>query len=342
MVKRGKLYGSPMRRRQFIKIIGGAAVARPFAARAQQSSNKIPVVGVLWHAGSAEEEDVYLRILVKAFNDLGYVDGKNIHLDQRFPAENPELFRKLGQELVDAHPAVLIAITTIGAVTLKKLTSSIPIVFVFVTDPLGFGLVDSLARPGGNATGPSLMAVDLSGKRLELLKQVVPGLSRVALLTDLKTDATRERTIKANQAAAEALGITLWPVGIAGAEDVEPVFAKIVQDHADGVVRGTSGGLFFSLRARIGAAAIAHKLPLIIYDANEMPYGPLLSYGPDFADQVHRAVAYVDKILKGADPADLPVEQPTRLKLVLSQKTAKALNLTFPQSLIVSADEIIE
>jgi len=252
-------------RRAFITLLGSVAAAWPLSARAQQSSNKIPVVGVLWHAGSAEEEDVYLRILVKAFNELGYVDGKNIHLDQRFPAENPELFRKFGQELVDAHPAVLMAITTIGAVTLKKLTSSIPIVFVFVTDPLGFGLVDSLARPGGNATGPSLMAVDLSGKRLELLKQVVPGLSRVALLTDLKTDATRERTVKANQAAAEALGITLWPVGIAGAEDVEPVFAKIAQDHADGVVRGTSGGLFFSLRARIGAAAIAHKLPLITY-----------------------------------------------------------------------------
>jgi putative tryptophan/tyrosine transport system substrate-binding protein len=253
-------------------------------------------------------------------------------------------FRKLGQELVDAHPAVLIAITTIGAVTLKKLTSSIPIVFVFVSDPLGFGLVDSLARPGGNATGPSLMAVDLSGKRLELLKQVVPGLSRVALLTDLKTDSTREqeRSIKANQAAAEALGITLWPVGIAGPEGVEPVFAKIAQDHADGVVRGTSGGLFFNLRARIGAAAMAHKLPLMTYIAWEVPYGPLLSYGPDFSDHVHRAVTYVDKILKGAHPADLPVEQPTRLKLVLNQKTAKALNLTFPQSLILSADEIIE
>jgi ABC-type uncharacterized transport system substrate-binding protein len=154
-----------MKRRQFITLIGGAAAAWPLAARAQQ--NKIPVVGVLWHAGSAEEEEVYLSVLMKAFSDLGYVQGKNIQLDQRFPAENPELFRKLGQELVDAHPAVLIAITTIGAVTLKKLTSSIPIVFVFVTDPLGFGLVDSLARPGGNATGPSLMAVDLSGKRLE-------------------------------------------------------------------------------------------------------------------------------------------------------------------------------
>jgi putative tryptophan/tyrosine transport system substrate-binding protein len=237
---------------------------------------------------------------------------------------------------------VIIAITAFGAVTLKKLTSSIPIVFVFVPDPLGLGLVDSLARPGGNATGPSLMAVDLSGKRLDLLKQVVPGLSRVALLTDLKTDSVRERTIKAYQAAAEALGITLWPVDIAGPEDVEPVFAKIAQDGADGVVRGTSGGLFFSQRARIGASAIAHKLPVMTYIAEEVPSGYLVSYGQDLPDYVRRAVGYVDKILKGANPADLPVEQPTRFRLVLNLKTAKVLGLTFPQTLLLTADEVIE
>ena len=330
-----------MRRRQFITLIGGAAAAWPFATRAQQSSNKVPVVGVLWHAGSAEEEDVYLSVLVKAFNDLGYVEGKNIRLEHRFPAENPEQFRKLGQELVDAHPAVLMAITSFGAVTLKKLTSSIPIVFVFVPDPLGFGLVNSLARPGGNATGPSLMAVDLSGKRLELLKQVVPGLSRVALLTDPKTDPSRERTIKNHQAAAEALGVTLWNEDIAGPEDVEPVFAKIADDHADGVVRGTSGGLFFNLRARIGAAALAHKLPVMAYIAEEVPSGYLMSYGQDLPDFVHRAVAYADRILKGANPADLPVEQPTKFKLVLNLRTASALGLGFPQSLVLSADEMI-
>jgi putative tryptophan/tyrosine transport system substrate-binding protein len=330
-----------VRRREFIKGIAGAAAAWPLAASAQQSSNKIPVVGVLWHASSAEEEDVYLSVLVKAFNDLGYVDGKNIHLEQRFPAENPELFRKLGQELVDTDPAVLIGITAFGAVTLKRLTNSIPIVFVFVPDPLGLGLVDSLARPGGNATGPSLMAVDLSGKRLDLLKQVVPGLSRVALLTDTKTDSVRERTIKAYQTAAATLGITLWPVDIGSPEDVEPVFAKIAQDHAEGVVRGTSGGLFFNLRARIGASAIAHRLPVMAYISEEVPSGYLMSYGQDLPDYVHRAVAYVDKILKGAKPADLPVEQPTKLKLVLNQKTANVLGLTFPQTLIVSADEVI-
>jgi ABC-type uncharacterized transport system substrate-binding protein len=329
-----------MRRRQFITLVSAAAAAWSLAARAQQSKN-IPTVGVLWHAGSAEEEDVYLSVLVKAFNKLGYVEGKTIHLDQRFPAENPELFQKLGQELVDAHPAVLIAITAFGAVTLKKLTSSIPIVFVFVPDPLGFGLVNSLARPGGKVTGPSLMAVDLSGKRLDLLKQAVPSLSRVALLTDLKTDPARERTIKAYKAAAQTLGITLWAVDIAGPEDIEPVFAKIADDRADGVVRGTSGGLFFSLRARIGAAALAHKLPIMAYIAEEVPSGYLISYGQDLPDYVYRAVAYVDRILKGANPADLPIEQPTKLKLVLNLKTAKALGITFPQSLILSADEMI-
>ena len=270
-----------MKRRQFITLVGGAA-AWPVAAHAQQSLNRIPLVGVLWHAGSAEEEDVYLTVLVKAFNDLGYVEGKNIHLDQRFPAENPELFQKLGQELVDAHPVVLIAITSLGAITLKKLTSSIPIVFALVPDPLGFGLVNSLARRGGNATGLSLMAVDLSGKRLELLKQAVPTLSRVAVLTDPKTDPFREHTIKANQAAASALGITLWPIDVASPEDFEPVFARIVQDRADGVVLGT-GSSIFNCRARIGASALGHELPTISYIAEEVPYGLLLSYGQDFS-----------------------------------------------------------
>jgi len=185
------------------------------------------------------------------------------------------------------------------------------------------------------------MAVDLSGKRLDLLKQAIPNLSRVALLTDLKTDPVRERTVKAYQTAAQALGIRLWPVDIAGPEDIEPVFGKIAQDGADGVVRGTSGGLFFSLRAAIGASALAHKLPVMAYIAEEVPSGYLMSYGQDLPDYVNRSVAYVDKILKGANPADFPVEQPTKLKLVLNLKTANALGIGFPQSLILSADEMI-
>jgi putative tryptophan/tyrosine transport system substrate-binding protein len=329
-----------MKRRQFITLIGGAAAAWPVAARAQQSLNKIPVVGVLWHAGSAEEEDVYLSVLVKAFNDLGYIEGKNIHLDHRFPAENPDRFRTLARELVDEKPDVIISVTNLGTGELKKATSTIPIVFILSYDPVGQGFVESLAHPAGNLTGTSLMAVDLSGKRLELLKQAVPNLSRVALLTDPKTDPVRERTIKANQTAAQALLITLWSVDLAGPEDVEPAFAKIAQDHADGVVLGT-GSAMFNMRERIGTSAIAHKLPGVTYVAEEVPHGLLLSYGQDFPDFFRRAVAYTDKILKGAKPADLPVEQPTKFKLVLNLKTAKALGLTIPQTLIVSADEVI-
>jgi putative tryptophan/tyrosine transport system substrate-binding protein len=328
-----------MRRRDFITLMGGAAAGWPIAAGAQQSKN-IPTVGVLWHAGSAEEEDVYLSVLVKAFNDLGYVEGKNIHFEHRFPAENPERFRTLAQELIDAKPDAIVAVTVAGAVALKQLTSTIPIVFVLVPDPIASGLVDSLARPGGNATGLSLMSVDLSGKRLGLLKEAVPNLSRVALLLD-QFSPLKERQIKANQTAAVALGISLWPAEVLAPDEIEPVFSKIAQDRADAVMRAPATFLFIE-RARVGAAALAHRLPIMTYIAEEVPHGFLMSYGQDFLDFFRRSATYVDKILKGAKPADLPVEQPTKFKLVLNLKTAKALGLTFPQALIVSADEVIE
>jgi putative ABC transport system substrate-binding protein len=310
----------------------------PLSARAQQSSNKIPVVGVLWHAGSAEEEEVYLSVLVKAFNDLGYVEGKNVHLDHRFPDEKPERFRILAQELVDEKPDVIIAVTNLAALEVKRATSTIPIIVSVASDAVGMGLVESLARPGGNVTGLSLMAIDLSGKRLELLKEAVPSLSRVALLVEFSTP---KETIKLHQTAAQALGISLWPVEISTPDDIEPVFAKIAQDRTDGVVRGI-GSMLFAQRARIGAAALKRRLPAMTYIAEEVPHGFLMSYGQDTPDFFRRTAVYVDKILKGAKPADLPVEQPTKFKLVLNLKTAKALGLTFPQSLILSADEVIE
>ena len=327
-----------MRRREFIRLIGGAAAAWPIAARAQQSKD-ISTVGVLWHAGSAEEEDVYLSVLVKAFNDLGYVEGKNIHLEHRFPAENPDRYRTLGQELIDAKPDAIVAVTVAGAVALKQLTSTIPIVFVLVPDPIASGLVESLARPGGNLTGLSLMAVDLSGKRLELLKEAVPNLSRVALLLDLFSP-NKEGQIKANQTAAEALGISLWPAEVPAPDEIEPVFSKIAQDRADAVMR-VAGTILYGLRARVSAAALAHRLPIMTYIGEEVPHGFLMSYGQDFPDFFRRAAAYTDRILKGAKPADLPVEQPTKFKLVLNLKAAKALSITFPQTLILSADEMI-
>jgi ABC-type uncharacterized transport system substrate-binding protein len=246
----------------------------------------------------------------------------------------------LAQELVVAKPDAIIAVTVLGAIALKKFTSTIPIVFVLIPDPVGTGLVKSLGRPGGNATGLSLMGIDLSGKRLALLREAVPNLSRVALLLDA-TDPNKERTISTNQTAAQALGISLWPTQISGPDDVEPVFVKMAQDRADGFVRG-AGPALFPLRARIGAAAMAHRLPGMTFVGEELSYGLLMSYGQDVPDFFRRAVGYVDKILKGANPSDLPVEQPTKFKLVLNLTTAKALGLTFPQTLITSADEVVE
>ncbi len=328
-----------MKRRAFITLLGGAAATWPLATRAQQSSNRIPVVGVLWHAGSAEEEDVYLSPLRKAFHDLGYVEGKNIILDNRFPAENPDRFRTLARELVDEKPDVIIDVLVRGAVELKKLTDTIPIVFVIVADPVGYGLVKSLARPESNATGLSLMTTDLSGKRLEILKEAVPKLSQVALLLD-PTVVAKEKVISANEVAAQALGLSVRPVEIGAPDEIEPVFAKMAQDGINGAAIGPAG-LLFAQRARLGAAALTYKIPVMSHVAEAVPYGLLFSYGQDFPDFFRRAAAYTDKILKGAKPADLPVEQPTKFKLVVNLKAAKALGLTIPQTLIVSADEVI-
>ncbi|QPF94296.1 ABC transporter substrate-binding protein [Bradyrhizobium commune] len=330
-----------MERRAFIGI-AAAGAAWPLLARAQQNvtSAKINRVGVLWHASNADEEKVYLDVLTKAFSDLGHVEGKNIEFLHRFPAEQPEQFRKLARELAADKVDAIVAVTALGAKEAKQATSTIPIVFVIVSDPVGGGLVESLARPGGNATGLSLMAVDLSGKRLALLKEAVPHLSRVALLVD-NTDQFAQRAVKANQAAAEALGISLWPAEVSTPDDIEPAFSKIAHTRADGVILG-AGSMLFNERTRIGSSALAHRLPALSFIAEMVPHGLLLSYGQDFPDFFRRAAADVDKVLRGEKPADIPVEQPTRFKLALNLKTAKALGLSISPSLLATADEVIE
>ena len=330
-----------MRRRAFIAGLGGAAVW-PLIVRAQQTGSaiKIPRIGVLWHAGSAEEEEIYLSVLRKAFNDLGYVESKNIELEHRFPAEQPDRFRALAQELVESKVDAIIAVTELGALEAKRATTTIPVVFVVVPDPIGVGLVEGLARPGGNVTGLSLMAVDLSGKSLSLLKEAVPKLSRVGLLVD-STVPTAQAFTSAYRVAAATLGLSLLPVDAPTSDAIEQAFSGFAQDGADGVVIAGSA-MQFNERARIGSSALAQKLPTIVDNAEMVPYGPLLSYGQDFAVFFRRSAGYVDKILKGAKPADLPVEQPTKFKLVINLKAAKALGLSMPQTLLAQADEVIE
>jgi putative tryptophan/tyrosine transport system substrate-binding protein len=325
-----------MRRREFIALLGTSALPWTLPARAQ-SGRKIARIGVLWHAGNAEEEREYLTVLVKAFSDLGYIEGKNVEFLNKFPAEQLDRYPVLARELVDSNVDVAIAVALPGAVALKQITSTIPVVFVIVPDPIGLGLVAGLAHPGSNLTGLSLLSIDLSGKSLALLKEAAPNLSSVALFLDPQV---QRRLIPAYAAAAKSLGLSFRSVEISAPDTIEPAFAQAQSDRVDGIV--VAGSMLFNERARVGASALAHGMPAITYVSEMVPYGLLMSYGPDFPDYFRKAAGYADKILRGAKPADLPVEQPTRFKLKINLKTAKALGLTIPPSLLVTADELVE
>jgi putative ABC transport system substrate-binding protein len=325
-----------MRRREFIAFLGTSALSWTLPANAQ-SGRKIARIGVLWHAGSAEEEREYLTVLVKAFGDLGYIEGKNVEFLNKFPAEQLDRYPVLARELVDSNVDVAIAVALPGAVALKQITSTIPVVFVIVPDPIGLGLVAGLAHPGSNLTGLSLLSIDLSGKSLALLKEAAPNLSSVALFLDPQV---QRRLIPAYAAAAKSLGLSFRSVEISAPDTIEPAFARAQSDRVDGIV--VAGSMLFNERARVGASALAHGMPAITYVSEMVPYGLLMSYGPDFPDYFRKAAGYADKILRGAKPADLPVEQPTRFKLKINLKTAKALGLTIPPSLLVTADELVE
>jgi putative ABC transport system substrate-binding protein len=327
-----------MRRREFITLLGGTAAAWPLPSQAQQRK-AMPRVGVLWHAGNAKQEEEYLGALTKAFRELGYIEGKNIELDHRFPAEQPERFRTLAQELVESKVDVIVAVTGLGAKEAKRATGTIPIVIVADPDPVGNGLVESLARPGGNVTGLSLMIADLSSKRLALFREIVPKLARLAVLLDPRDAFSKPASI-ANDRAAKAAGCEIQIFDVTTSDEIEQAFSAIARNGFDGAY--AVGPPMYNERVQVGASAMAHKVPTMAANAEQVPYGLLLSYGPDFIDHFRRAAGYVDKILKGAKPGDLPIEQPTRFKLVVNLKTAKALGLTVPPSLLATADEVIE
>jgi putative tryptophan/tyrosine transport system substrate-binding protein len=327
-----------MNRRDFVMLLGGAAAAWPIAARPQQAG-KILTVGYLWHAGSPQEEVPYFGALQEGFARLGYVDGRNIKLEHRFPNETPERFKSMAAELVSLNVDVLMG----GAVAspyLRDATTKIPIVFMFVPDPVGMKLVQSIARPGGNITGLSNFGRDVAGKRLQLLREIVPGLSHVALLIN-SDQQTTPVFIEVMGAAADQLGLVLQTFDARSLQEIEPAFDAMTRAGMQAVTP-VQGGLFYQARTFIPKLAIARRLPMLAYSRETFEYGALVSYAADQVEMCRRSAVYADKILKGAKPGDLPVEQPTKFEFLINLKTAKALGLDVPVHLQQIADEVIE
>jgi putative ABC transport system substrate-binding protein len=328
-----------MRRRGFVQAVV-LSTALPPMASAQQIApiSRIVKIGVLWHGDSENElVKIYRDVLIRNLSGLGYVEGKSAQFLQRYSSQ--PLLRELAKELVDQAPDVIIASSDLAAIELKRATTTIPIVFATSPNPVSSGLVESLAHPGGNATGLSIIVDDLAGKRLSLFKEAVPSLRRIALLADPKWSGFA-LDLLSNSQAAKALGLELRLVEVPSPEAIAQTFSAIAKDGFDGAI--ATGAMALLEGARIGASALSEKMPTTSGAAESVPYGLLMSYGIDFSDLFRRAAGYSDKILKGAKPADLPVEQPTRFKLVINLKVAKALGLNMPPSLLISADEMIE
>lgn len=327
-----------MRRREFIAIVGGSVIALTGFARAQQHT---PRIGILWHGANEEEEEIYLRAVRQGMSDFGYVEGKNIVLENRFPAEIPDRFTSLAADLAALHVDILVAINLAGALAAQRATANIPIVFVAVPDPVGAGLVAGLAHPGGNITGLSNFAHDLTGKRVEYLKQIVPSVTRIALLVNPSNKASSQVYIGEAKKAASELGLELYPVEVRSRSELAPAFDKMRDRDVDGVVVAQDG-LFFVARMDIAELALSHRLPAAVYSRETVEAGALASYGPDNYGIFRRSGYYIDKILKGVKPADLPVEQPTKFEFIINRKTAKALGLTISQTMLGAADDLID
>jgi len=312
-----------MRRRRVIALLGGA-LAWPFTARAQQQT-RIPRIGVLWHGGNEKEEAMSLGALRKGLNDLGYVEGKNIELINRFADEHYDRFDALAAELVEAKVDIILASIGYAAISAKRVTTKIPIVLAYGGDYVAAGLAQSLAHPGGNVTGTSAIFNDLSAEQLEILKDAVANLSVVALL--FNSTANWGRYISDVQKAADSLGISLHVVKVGSPDQLQEGFSEIANSRAQAVLL-TPDGMFYAQRKHIADLAIAGGVPTIGWLADMADDGALISYGADTPDLFRRAATYVDKILNGANPADLPIEQPTRFEFIINLKTAKATDLT--------------
>ena len=329
-----------MKRREFLGVLGGVASVFPLTAKAQQSE-RIRRIGVLLSGGGANDPDLQANMAAfrQVLQQLGWTDGHNVLIDYRSPAGNADNTRKFAAELVALAPDVILSSGTAQLGPLLQATRTVPIVFVTVADPVGAGFVNSLARPGGNATGFIQFEYSLSGKWLELLKEIAPGVTRVAVLRDAAiTSGIGQFAVI--QAVAPSLGIEVGAINVSERGEIERAVAAFASSGGGGVLTGSA--LSEVHRELIIALAARHKLPAIYYRHYFVASGGLISYGYDPIDQYRRAGGYVDRILKGEKPAELPVQAPTKYVLAINLKTARALGLTMPPALIARADEVIE
>jgi putative tryptophan/tyrosine transport system substrate-binding protein len=327
-----------MKRREFITLLGGAAAGWPVAARAQQTG-KIRAVGYLSPRAS-EPSSAVIATFFRTLLELGWVEGKNVTFERRYAENRFEQLPELAVELVRLNVEVIVAEGTLGPLAAKRATSIIPIVMTAAGDPLGTGLVASLARPGGNVTGMSLMAPDLGGKRLELLKEVLPRLARAAVLWNAANPYSA-LVFKETLAAGQVLGIEVQSLEVRSPNDVDNAFETARKQRPDALIV-IDDPLTVEHQEHITHVASADQLPSFYGVREFVATGGLISYGANPADLFRRAAGYVDKILKGTKPADLPVEQPTKFDLVINLKTAKALGIEIPPTLLARADEVIE
>jgi ABC-type uncharacterized transport system substrate-binding protein len=326
-------------RREFVALLGGAA-SWPLAARAQQAE-RVRRIGVLMNlASDSPEAPARIGAFAQGLAELGWGIGRNVRIEYRWGAGDADAFRKYAAELMTYSPDVILASGTLSVAALQRITRSVPIVFTLVSDPVGAGFVDSLARPDGSTTGFMQFEYSLTGKWLELLKQITPSVTRAAVLRDSANPAGSAQ-FGAIQAASRSLGIEVSAINVREATEIERAI-KAFAGRPDGglIITGSASatvhrGLIITLAAR-------YKLPAIYANRFNVNGGGLISYGPDYVDQFRRAAGYVDRILKGEKPADLPVQAPTKYELVINLKTARELGLTVPDALLARADEVIE
>jgi putative tryptophan/tyrosine transport system substrate-binding protein len=329
-----------MQRRQFITLLGGTAVGWPLAVRAQQGERMRRIGLILPATADDARFQTFVGAFLQELQSLGWSIGRNVHIDTRWATANAATIRRHAVELVALSPDIILAhgASTVGQ--LLQVTHTVPIVFPIVGDPVAGGFVDSMARPGGNATGFMSFEYSMGGKWLELLKQIAPGVMRVAVLRDT-TIPSGNAALGAIQAVAPSLRVEVTPVNMREAGEIERSLAAFARAPSGGLIV-TGSAPAYVYRDLIITLAARHRLPAVYYERFFVAGGGLISYGPDFIDQYRRAAGYVDRILKGEKPGDLPVQTPTKFELVINLKTARALGLTVPPSVLAQANEVIE